>query len=316
MSRELILDWCLAEEEPPQAPAGPDPEQGPRQLSLFTPERLDLGEAWDALASLDLDRGLALFEGLASRYPTSSEARDGLAIARVWRPVLAAARGMEPLRAVATIWNSLRERAPRDRLLTDRLRRALAERLVALLREADVLHFPPDLSRGALELWLGRLSAAQADLRAACVRHPDEPAVLVPLAEAEWRLGHCAAARAVWARLLHVAPHAQLGPSAPSDLLDVVARHGAVWAPHRGWLEGVLPLVKEVPAAPAGSSTAAYRALVAAETARCHQDLEGAVAARVLLLKLAPEVLTAYVARLEGIPNHCGISTSRSRSER
>jgi hypothetical protein len=302
MSRELILEWSFEKEKPPQAPVGPVPEEGPRQLSLFTPERLDLGEAWEALASLDLDRGLALFEGLASRYPTSREAQDGLAIARFWQPVLAAARGLEPIRAVATIWSSLRERAPRDRLLTDSLKRALAERLVTLLREVDVLFFPRDLARGALELWLGRLSAARADLRAACVKHPDEPAVLVPLAEAEWRLGHCAAARAVWARLLLVAPHAQLGPSAPADLLDVMARHGAEWAPHRGWLEGVLPLVKEVPAAPAGSSTAAYGALVAAETARCRQDLDAAVAARMLLRRLAPELLAAYVARLEGAP--------------
>lgn len=251
------------------------------------------------MARLDLDRSRSLFEHLASSYPDSREAQEGLTIARLWQPLLASCEGQPDRDAASAIWRQLRLRKESDRLLPARLRQALIRHLVSLLRKAALVFLPPDLARGALLLRLGRLQDAAADLRAAHGSHPDEPAVLVPLAEAEWRIGHCARARAVWARLLLAAPEAPLGPSAPADLRTVVDRNGAAWAPHFGWLTGVLPLVEAPESSAQTGPVRAYALLREAEAARHRQDFEAAVAARVRLRELAPEVLDAYLARLD-----------------
>lgn len=260
---------------------------------------MELGEAWDALARLDLDRGMGLFANLALRYPECSEARDGLAIARHWQPLVAAIRSLSPGDAAAALWHHMRQHDTMDRLATPRLRRALTEHLVALLVAAELAVIPPDLARGALLLALDRCDAAVVELRAARLAHPDEPVILFNLAEAQWRLGHHAAARAVWARLMLVAPEVAPGPSVPADLLTVIQRFSTAWAPHYGWLENVLPLVAPAPHLPTNDPRAAYAALVTAETARRRSDHDGMVAARLRLRELAGDLLDAYLQRLD-----------------
>jgi len=260
---------------------------------------MELGGAWDALARLDLDRGLELFANLELRYPGCGEARAGLAIARYWQPLVAAIRSLPPGAAAAALWRHMRQHDTLDPLATPRLHRALTERLLTLLIAADLAVIPPDLARGALLLALDRCDDAAVELRAARLAHPDEPVILFNLAEAEWRLGHHAAARAVWARLMLVAPEIAPGPSAPPDLLAVIQTFSTTWAPHYGWLANVLPLVAPVSLLPTNDPRAAYAALVAAETARRRGDHDGMVAARLCLRDLAGDLLVAYLQSLD-----------------
>ena len=272
------------------------------QLDLFTPQRLDLGEAWDALASLAAERAARLFSVLVARYPDSREARDGQRIAAHWRQVLARAQTMPLPARVPALWTALSE-CP-DELISPRLHRSLLDHLWTAMNEGGMSFVPPDLPAGRIALALGRAAEATASLSRAFRNHPDEPAVLRWLASAEWALGHRQAARAVWARLLLAAPETVEAEAIDDEAVrHVIAEHGAALAPLFGWIEGVLPLLPRAPDRGGGTpERLIYASLVEAERARRAGDHEAVIAARLALRDQAPEALAAYMGHLDITP--------------
>jgi hypothetical protein len=268
------------------------------QLDLFTPHRLDLGEAWDALAALELDRAMALFDGILARYPDSGEAAHGASIARHWSEVLAAPRSLPPGESVSAIWKALG--CCQDELMSQRLRARLVQHLWATMVAAGILFIAPDLPAGRLALMLDRPADASRSLLAALRAHPDEPVVLDWLARSERALGHAAAAQALWTRLLLVAPEAlDLETPLDPDVAEVVARHGKEWAPVRGWIEGAMPLGPPLPEHLRHTEPQRVHALlVDAEAAREAGDHDAMIARRLALHAVAPAVLAAYLDRL------------------
>lgn len=272
------------------------------QLSLFTPHRLALGEAWDALAVLDVDRAARLFDGLVASYPDSREAVAGAAAAHHWSKVFFDCQALPALAGVSALWGALCG-CP-EKLLPERVRLALLQRLWSELETANVDFLAPDLPAGRLAMALGHPDQAAPSLARALRRHPDEPVILDWAARVEWELGRTQTARTLWTRLLLIAPQAiNLDAVADEEVKAVIRRRGAEWAAVFGFIDGVLPLLPAPPESARSSRAGrAYESLAAAEKARGAREHDGMVAARLALRSEAPDVLTAYLDRLERQP--------------
>lgn len=270
------------------------------QLDLFSPERLAVGEAREALARLAFDEAIAIFGKALELSPTSSDAEAGREVARRWKALLEGARHLGPRDRLTRIWSEVLELSDDPLALPQELRAGLLEHVLSELEHHTIELIEPELCRGSVLLELGRTRDAEARLRETLESYPDRPRLLIRLGAARWRLRRPAQARAAWARALILGPE-QVTPTDIEDqtLASWLETTGLATAPVRGWLEGRLPLLEiERERLPDTEQARIYGCLLDAEEARRRRHHEAMVSCRTRLRELAPEVLEAYMARL------------------
>jgi tetratricopeptide (TPR) repeat protein len=270
------------------------------QLSLFSAERLKVGEGFDALSELDLVRAAALFDEVLDKNPDVSDARSGRAAVAYWQRIMKQMQALDGPEKPELLWQRIKEARPDPLLLSERLKQSLIEWLIELLHEHGVIFVPPDLCAGYLYLEIGHYRHAVSSLREALERYPDSARLRGFLGDALWCLGRESWARAEYARALLVsARDLSLDDLRDRQLLDIIAHHGLSLAPVHGWLNGVLPLLDPDELTINDTQIAAvYRHFYAAEQARKAGDIDAAVRYRQLLQQVSPELFDAYMARL------------------
>jgi hypothetical protein len=144
------------------------------QLDLFSPDRLSLGEAREALNALDLERAAMLYRQIIARWPEAGEAREGLAAAARWNEILSRIESGDPRSAPRTLWDEIREATASTASLPEGFRAGLLRRVRDMLRNLDTDPVPPDLSQGDVLLELDRPAEAVHWAREAMERFRDE----------------------------------------------------------------------------------------------------------------------------------------------
>jgi tetratricopeptide (TPR) repeat protein len=270
------------------------------QLGLFSPDRLAVGEARQAMADLELDHAIEILEEVLAVAPDTADAEADLQIATQWRQTLEEVAGLEPGLRLERLWERISEPGAGPRRLPDGLRRALLGQMLQELQEHGIELVEPELCTGTLLLELGRAAEAEAALRKTLSRSGERPRLLVHLGTALWLLGRSMPARAAWVRALLLGPDQVRS----TDIVDprtarVIAEDDAGMAPITGWLARVLPLVEIERSRLAGSEPARiYACLLDAEEARRRHQHDDMVASRSRLRELSPATFDAYMARL------------------
>lgn len=270
------------------------------QLGLFSPDRLAVGEAHQAMAELELDHAIEILEEVLAVAPDTSDAEADLRIATDWKQTIEAVASLEPEARLSHLWDRICRLANDPRRLPDGLRRSLLLRLLEELQQHRIELIEPELCAGTILIELGRTREAEPALRQTLRVSGDRPRLLARLGTVLWRLGRSVPAKASWVRALLLDP----AEIRETDLEDpktarLVQRAGAAMAPITGWLDGILPLV-EIERSRLGESEPAqiYACLLDAEEARRGHRHEDMVTSRTRLRNLSPDVFNAYMARL------------------
>jgi tetratricopeptide (TPR) repeat protein len=271
------------------------------QLNLFSAERLKVGEGFEALVELDLDRAGELFDTVLARKPEVGDARAGQEIVAYWQSVMEQCQKLDGREQAGFIWQRIKELSEDPLLLPSRLKRSLIGKVIALLQEHDTVLTPPDLCCGYLYTELGEYQQAVASLKAALERSPDSARLRGFLGDALWCLGRETWARAEYARaLLTSAGDVSIADLRDPRLLDVISHYGLEMAPVYGWLKGVLPLLDPGQVSFGNEQVAdAYRCLFAADQARLSGDQDAVVERRQLLRESFPDLFAAYMKKID-----------------
>jgi tetratricopeptide (TPR) repeat protein len=271
------------------------------QLSLFSADRLKVGEGFEALVALDLDRARELFDMVLSKRPEVSDAMAGREIVCYWQSVMEQSLELDSSEHAGLIWQQIKELRNDPLLLPDRLKRSLVGKVIALLQEHDLIFIPPDLCCGYLYIEIGEYQQAVASLKAALVRMPDSARLRGFLGDAFWCLGRETWARAEYARALLMSPRdVSIADLKDARLLDVISHYGVEMAPVSGWIRGVLPLLNPDQLAFGNEQVAdAYRRLYAAEQARLSGNQDAAIEQRRQLSEAFPNFFEAYMDKIE-----------------
>lgn len=262
---------------------------------------MQVGEGHAALEALELERAEAIFSETLERFPDTVDAACGMRITRFWQQVRAEADSLDTVKRVAQLWQALIEvRGDRDRW-TARLEQTLLEQMVTELELSGVTWATEEVCPGRLLLEAGEERRAETWLRRALKREPGHGALLGYLGDALWELDKPVAARISYARALVIDPQRVVVHHLRDlKLRSLVEQRGPGLAPVFGWIAGLLPLLD---AAELGAARTAeqqiYRRILAAETARRGNDHDRKISERLWLREHAPEVLSAYMERIE-----------------
>jgi tetratricopeptide (TPR) repeat protein len=270
------------------------------QLNLFSADRLKVGEGFEALVELDLDRAGQLFDTVLARKPEVSDAAAGREIVCYWQSVMEQCQELDSSEHAGFIWQRVKEHRDNPLLLPDRLKRSLIAKVIALLQEHDLVLIPPDLCCGYLYTELGEHQQAVANLKTAVERLPDSSRLRGFLGDALWCLGRETWARADYAMALLMSPRdVSIADMRDARLLDVISHHGVEMAPVHGWLKGVLPLL-DPDQVSIGSKQVedAYRRLYEAEQARQSGDQDAVIEQRKQLREAFPDLFDAYMDKI------------------
>ncbi len=271
------------------------------QLDLFSWDRVKVSEGFSALAGLDFKKAQATFQNLLSKWPGHPDASAGLRMAATWADFLREAETLQKREALASLWERIRS-YPFGQC-GNPLRRALIQRVIALLDEDADLYVPPDLCLGRLLLELEAYGKAETALSRLLETHPGHGSILVWLGNCLFHQGKTSEARVVYAKVLLMAPsNVQLEEIADTELVEAIAEEdvysAAIWA----WLRGVLPLVdverKSVHDRKHEEALLVYQTVRRAEKARAKGAHEEMVDQRRLLKGMAPAVFLQYMGRM------------------
>ncbi len=274
------------------------------QLELFSPNRFELAEGWEAVASLDFTAARYLFEGVARRCPDDSESTEALELLDLAEERLPRLRALPPADRIDRLWAS-RTAFP-DSVFGRRFRTAILD---ATLREIDAVGLGrsgDDPCRGEVLLELGRIRQALDWLGADIETAGRTPLKYLELsARALWALAHRSAARGRWLQwLLSEDPEpleTRIARIQDDSLQDIIRAHGVERAPLEAWFSELAPLLEEEELPPFRSpELATYRTVLLAESARKRGDLEEAIRHRKALMKTDPDLLRRYMRRIGG----------------
>jgi tetratricopeptide (TPR) repeat protein len=270
------------------------------QLNLFSADRLKVGEGFEALIKLDLERAGELFDSVLAKKPEVSDAAAGREIVAYWQSVMEQCLKLDGSERAGFIWQRIKKLRNDPLLLPDRLKRSLIGKVIDLLQEHDLVFRPPDLCCGYLHLEIGEYQQAVASLKAALERFPDSARLRGFLGDALWCLGRETWARAEYAQALLISPRdVSIADVKDAQLLDVIAQWGLEMAPVYGWLQGVLPLLDPDQVSCDNEQVAdAYRRLYLAEQARQSGSQDAVIEQRKLLRKAFPDLFEAYMEKI------------------
>lgn len=270
------------------------------QLNLFSADRLKVGEGFEALVALKLERAGQLFDTVLAKKPEVSDAVAGREIVCYWQSVMEQSQKLDSSEHGGFIWQRVKELRNDPLLLPDRLKRSLIGKVIALLQEHDLVFRPPDLCCGYLHIEVGEYQQAVASLKAALERTPDSARLRGFLGDALWCLRRETWARAEYARALLTSPKdVSIADLRDTKLLDVISHHGVEMAPVYGWLQGVLPLLDPDQLSCGNEKVAdAYRRLYEVEQARLSGDQDAAVEQRQHLREAIPDLFEAYMDKI------------------
>lgn len=270
------------------------------QLSLFSADRLKVGEGFEALAELDLERAGELFDTVLAKKPEVSDAVAGREIVAYWQTVMDQCQELDGREHAGFIWQRVKEHRDDRLLLPNRLKRSLVGRVISLLQEQDLVFQAPDLCCGYLHLEIGEYQRAVASLKIAVIRLPDSARLRGFLGDALWCLGRETWARAEYAQALLMSPRdVSIADLKDPRLLDVISENGVEMAPVYGWLLGVLPLLDPDQIACGNKQVAdAYRRLNRAEQTRLSGDQDAAIEQRRRLREVYPDLFEAYMNKI------------------
>ena len=271
------------------------------QLNLFSWDRVKVGEGLRALAGLDFAKAQVIFQNLLSRWPGHPDASAGLGMVAAWADALNKVEAMQKRDAIVALWERIRS-YPFGQC-GHALRRALIQRVVALMEENSALYVLPDLCLGCLLLELEDYGKAEAAFRHLLDIHPRDGRILVWLGNCLFRQCRTGEGRLVYAKaLLSASSELKLEEIDDKELVEVIANEevdsAAIW----GWLRGLLPLVEVEEGPPhdlkQAEASRVYQTVRRAERARANGEYEEMVAQRRLLKELAPAVFLQYMARM------------------
>ncbi|HSB68589.1 MAG TPA: tetratricopeptide repeat protein [Candidatus Methylomirabilis sp.] len=260
------------------------------QLDLFTWDRVKTGEGFDALARLDFERALAIFESVLSQWPGHPDASAGLQMAAAWDASLKEAESLPGKDAAAFLWERLK--SYQFGQCGKALRRGLLQRTVALMEGDCQVFIPPDLCLGRLLFELEEYSKAEAALSLLLENHGPNGRILIWLGNCLFRQGKEDEARFVYAKAFLGAPwEVELDELDDKELLEAIADEDIYSAAVCGWLRRLLPFVDVEVACPHDrkheESLLVYHAVGGAEQARARGAHEEMVEQRRLLRQLA-----------------------------
>lgn len=271
------------------------------QLNLFSWDRVKVGEGFKALARLDFAKAQATFQTLLSKWPGHPDASVGLGMIATWADFLREAETLQRRDAIVALWERIRV-YPFGQC-GQALRRALIQRVVALMEEDAALYVPPDLCLGCLLVELENYGKAEAAFRHLLDIHPREGRILVWLGNCLFKQRKTSEARVVYAKaVLSASSEVKLEEIEDKELVEVIADEDVYSAAIWGWLRGMLPLVDVEEGPPHDRKHAealrVYQAVRRAERARAKGAHEEMVAQRRLLKELAPAVFLQYMGRM------------------
>ncbi len=271
------------------------------QLNLFSWDRVKVGEGFKALAGLDFAKAQVIFQNLLSKWPGHPDASAGLGMVATWADALSKAEVLQRRDAIVSLWERIRS-YPFGQC-GHALRRALIQRVVALMEEDAALYVPPDLCLGCILLELEDYGKAEAAFRHLLEIHPREGRILVWVGNCLFRQRKTSEARVVYAKALLSEPsEVKLEEIEDKELVGAIADEEVYSAAIWGWLRGILPLVDVEEGPPHDRKHAealrVYQTVRRAERARVNSTYEEMVAQRRLLKELAPAVFLQYMGRL------------------
>ena len=271
------------------------------QLNLFSWDRVKVGEGFSALAGLDFAKAQITFQHLLSTWSGHPDASLGLGMAATWADFLTGAETLQTRDAIVSLWEQIRLYSFGQ--FGQALRRALIQRVIALMEEDTDLYIPPDLCLGRLLLEIEDYKSAEAAFKHLLETHPCDGKILVWLANCLFRQGRTSEARVVYAKVFLSAPlEVMLEEIEDKELVEAIADEEAYSAAIWGWLRGVLPLVDAEEGPPLDrkheEALRVYQTLRRAEKARARGAHEEMVERRRLLKELAPAVFLQYMGRM------------------
>lgn len=271
------------------------------QLNLFSWDRVKVGEGFSALAGLNFAKAQVTFQNLLSTWPGHPDASLGLGMAATWADFL---RGVETLQkrdAIVSLWERIQLYSFGQ--CGHALRRALIQRVIALMEEDADLYVPPDLCLGRLLLEIEDYGKAEAAFGHLLGIHPCDGRILVWLGNCLFRQGKTSEARVVYAKVFLSTPsEVKLEEIEDKELVEAIAGEEVYSAAIWGWLRGVLPLVDVEEGPPHDrkheEALRIYQTVRRAEKARARGAHEEMVERRRLLKELAPAVFLQYMGRM------------------
>lgn len=271
------------------------------QLSLFSWDRVKVGEGLEALARLDFSKAAGIFEGLLSRFPAHPDASAGLAMATEWASILETTGTLEKRDAAAALWASTKSYAFGQG--GQKFRKRLIRLAIALLDGDPYLHVPPDLCLGRLLLEVEEYEGAEKALRQFLDAHGPHGSMMVCLGNCLFRQGKTTEARLSYAKAFLLAPwEVERDQIEDRELVQTIAEEDVYSAAVCGWLRRILPLIELKVESPHDrnheEALLVYHTVIRAEKARAKGDHDAMVEQRRRLKRLAPGVFLEYMGRL------------------
>ncbi len=220
---------------------------------------------------------------------------------KAWADFLREAETLQKRDAIVSLWE-------RIRLYTfgqcgHALRRALIQRVIALMEGDSDFYVPPDLCLGCLHHEMEDYGKAEAALRHLLKMHPYDGRILVWLGNCLFRQRKTGEARVVYAKaFLSASSEVKLEEIEDKELVEAIADEEVYSAAIWGWLRGKLPLVDVEEGPPHdwkhAEAIRVYQTVRRAERARVKGAYEEMVGQRRLLKELAPAVFLQYMGRV------------------
>lgn len=260
------------------------------QLDLFSPDRVMVGQAFNALGKVDLHAAMTLLEEVLSRWPDTLDAREGYRLASDWLKTSEVRESEFML-----FWERIKG-YPFGALGAG-LRRGLIRKLIAAVGDEDI-YLDQDLSLDRLYFEVDDLARAEESFSRLIEKHPLDGRLHLALGNTLSVQNREGEARAAYAKGLLASPSA----IEPAMIMDdevraLVDEVGAFAAPVFGWIRGALPIVRmrPVPCNPEHDRNLhVYELLGNAEQARMDGNHDEMVQYRRLLRDAAPDVWEEY----------------------
>lgn len=270
-----------------------------RQLELFAVDQVKVRLGYEALEELDVGGALEIFRGLEKFEDVEDPAREAIAACAQWQGLETETAELEPMERAERMWSALEA----DGVFTGKprmcLRKGLAARLIVDLDKLQVPGENGGLCSGSLMMETGRFREAETWYRNVLDEGSGHPALRRQHGDVLWRMGRRLEARVEYQRALLEAPsQTPLHDLPDSQLTTIIERHGSEMAPVYGWIARIFQVPKWQ-GLPRSRPVLLLRLLDDAETARRQGRHEDMVAVRRDLSTEAPEVLSAYMSRLE-----------------
>ncbi|OGR06515.1 MAG: hypothetical protein A2511_04050 [Deltaproteobacteria bacterium RIFOXYD12_FULL_50_9] len=265
------------------------------QLNLFEWDIVAVSKGFDSLARLDFNQARSYFSRVLEAYPGHPEAGRGMRDLQVWENVLRDLEGPAEESAISLFWDKIGTFHFRNSESYQNLWHSLIKHLLTLFDGRATLYTPPDLCSGYLYLQLKDYSAAESHLRVLVESLPENGRLHGYLADAIWMQGRQEIANTVYAKALLLTPdQVNISSIRNPQLAKIIQEYGPAIAPIIGFMEGLLPLIKQ-DIAPTTQEARTYEILWKAERARLFGIHDEMVAARADLKTIAPEIFQDYL---------------------